>query len=747
MPGFAAKIFGGLKIRAKLIFAFLGLSLLIAICGLSGLFFVQRIGSNVTVFADMTSPMLGHTMQLVDNAQRMRTVLLDALNGESADGKSTDRLAGLEAAAHRDIENLRQLSNRAGLTMQVADVERRLEDFVRLLRARLAAHSREKASTARTQGLMEQFTAERRAFDALLTTVAGETEVKMVEAEDRAKIEVQTGAATVEGLGNLISETLTETYPLLQGVNKLLRDVVKLEEATTSYLATVQPDDLGAIAKRAQAIFKTSTAATKRIAGRMRSAEGKKRVADIAQGLDKLEKLMLGDAGVFAAHRESLAEKATASNLQQASGGAEIAYVGALDEARQTVAKRNEIAKTSAGEAVSQALAVIGGIIVAGLIISLSAGLIFANRTVNPLRRLTGAMTELANGLMDTAVPERCRADEIGDMAAALQVFKDHALAHQSAEARAAEELRVAEDTRRRNEQERAAAARQVAHVVDALGQGLERLAKGDLSYRVNDQFAGEYKKVQDDFNAAIAQLHETIRAIVESSREVANAAAQASTSTTDLSQRTEEQAAGLEQTTATMEQISATVKKNSESAQQASRFASDTREVAGRGGEVVAEAVKAMARIEGSSRKIADIIVVIDEIARQTNLLALNAAVEAARAGEAGRGFAVVAAEVRSLAQRSSQAARDIKDLITSSSEQVQEGVDLVNRAGTSLQGIVGSIDRVANIVSEIAAASAEQADGLGQISIALSRMDEATQQNSALVEESAATAKMSSP
>jgi methyl-accepting chemotaxis protein len=319
-------------------------------------------------------------------------------------------------------------------------------------------------------------------------------------------------------------------------------------------------------------------------------------------------------------------------------------------------------------------------------------------------------MTELSNGLLETAVPERGRRDEIGDMAAALQVFKDNALALKNAEGHAAEQQRLADEARERNEQERAAAARQVAQVVDALGRGLERLAKGDLSYRVNEQLAGEYKKVQDDFNAAIAQLHETIRSIVESTREVSNAAAQTSNSTTDLSQRTEEQAAGLEQTTATMEQISVTVRKNSENAQQASQFAVDTRAVASRGGEVVAEAVNAMARIEESSRKIADIIVVIDEIARQTNLLALNAAVEAARAGEAGRGFAVVASEVRSLAQRSSQAAKDIKDLITRSSGQVQDGVDLVNRAGTSLHEIVGSIERVANIVSDIAVASSSR-------------------------------------
>jgi methyl-accepting chemotaxis protein len=191
------------------------------------------------------------------------------------------------------------------------------------------------------------------------------------------------------------------------------------------------------------------------------------------------------------------------------------------------------------------------------------------------------------------------------------------------------------------------------------------------------------------------------------------------------------------------MEQIAATVKKNAENAQQANQFANETRQVADRSGEVIGAAVASMARIEESSKKISDIIGVIDEIAFQTNLLALNAAVEAARAGEAGRGFAVVAAEVRSLAQRSSQAAKDIKDLINNSSGQVQEGVELVNRAGAALTEIVGSIKRVAEIVSEIASASAEQATGIDQINTALSQMDEVTQQNSALVEENAASVK----
>src|SRR6185436_16911962 len=184
-------------------------------------------------------------------------------------------------------------------------------------------------------------------------------------------------------------------------------------------------------------------------------------------------------------------------------------------------------------------------------------------------------------------------------------------------------------------------------------------------------------------------------------------------------------------------------VKKNAENAHQANESAANARAVANRGGEVVAKAVEAMGQIEGSSRKISDIIGVIDEIARQTNLLALNAAVEAARAGEAGRGFAVVASEVRNLAQRSSQAAKDIKDLITNSNSQVQDGVELVNKAGGALAEIVDSINQVATIVAEIANASNEQATGIEQVNKALTQMDEVTQQNSALVEENAATAK----
>jgi methyl-accepting chemotaxis protein len=377
------------------------------------------------------------------------------------------------------------------------------------------------------------------------------------------------------------------------------------------------------------------------------------------------------------------------------------------------------------------------------LLVAGCGAVVISRSVVRPLTDISRTTAAVAGGAYHLEVPYGDRQDEIGNVARAVTVFRDAAVERERMrEERAKERERVEAERREAAELQAAAAAKQ-ADVVRALAEGLGHLAQGDLTFRLDQRFTDAYRQIQDDFNTAIAQLEETIRAIAAGTHEVATTAAEISASTTNLSRRTEQQAAGLEETSSSMEQISSTVKKNAENAQQANTFAAGTREVADRSGAVVAQAVSAMARIEESSHKISDIISVIDEIARQTNLLALNAAVEAARAGEAGRGFAVVASEVRSLAQRSSQAAKDIKDLITNSSGQVQEGVELVNKAGASLTEIVSSIKKVAEIVSEIASASAEQSSGLEQVNGALTQMDEATQQNSALVEENAAAAK----
>jgi methyl-accepting chemotaxis protein len=345
--------------------------------------------------------------------------------------------------------------------------------------------------------------------------------------------------------------------------------------------------------------------------------------------------------------------------------------------------------------------------------------------------------------------------DEIGRMRAAVRELGQAAKSREIVEQEAAEQRQEARDAQRRfrasqhdaqrrMDEERARNTQQQTGMVGALAHGLAKLSDGDLTARLSDGFTEASRQIRDDFNAAVAHLRDAIGSIVAATREVASAAGEISGSTTDLAQRTEQQAASLEQTSAAMEEISATARKNAENAEHANRSARGARKIAERSGQVVGRTVDAMAKIETSSRKIADIIGVIDEIARQTNLLALNAAVEAARAGEAGRGFAVVASEVRSLAQRSSQAAKDIKDLITNSTGEVREGVDLVNQAGSALTEIVASIKEVAGIVAEIASASSQQSGGIEQVNKALSQMDEITQRNSALVEQSAAAARM---
>lgn len=275
------------------------------------------------------------------------------------------------------------------------------------------------------------------------------------------------------------------------------------------------------------------------------------------------------------------------------------------------------------------------------------------------------------------------------------------------------------------------------------LGAMLSALAAGDLTQRITADYEGALGLLKDDANQTAEQLAKIVTAIQDASSEVQNAALEITSGTEDLSHRTEQAASNLEETAAATDEMAATVNNNAENAKNASELAQGTNDSAATGGQVVERAVDAMAQIEQSAKKITDIISVIDEIAFQTNLLALNASVEAARAGEAGKGFAVVAQEVRQLAQRSATAADDIKVLIKDSNDQVENGVNLVNQAGEALSKIVGSIGQVAEIVTDISRASQEQATGVREINGSITSMDEMTQQNSALVEESTAAAR----
>jgi len=286
--------------------------------------------------------------------------------------------------------------------------------------------------------------------------------------------------------------------------------------------------------------------------------------------------------------------------------------------------------------------------------------------------------------------------------------------------------------------------------LVDVVARGLEDVAKvlnsmaqGDLTSKIDAQYLGTFGQLKDNTNATVDRLKEVIGQIKEATDAVAGAAQEIAAGNTDLSARTEEQASSLEQTSSSMEELNSTVRQNAENAIRANDLARESNESAQRGGEMVRHVVEMMSSIQGSSRKIADIIGVIDSIAFQTNILALNAAVEAARAGEQGRGFAVVASEVRSLAQRSAQAAKEIKTLIADSVEKVDSGAKLVNDTGKTMTEVVDNFVSLAHIVTEISQASREQSAGIEQVAGAINQMDEVTQQNAALVEQAAAAAE----
>jgi methyl-accepting chemotaxis protein len=416
-----------------------------------------------------------------------------------------------------------------------------------------------------------------------------------------------------------------------------------------------------------------------------------------------------------------------------------------------------------------------------GVLLLIGGAIFFLRRVVTPLGAMTGTMTRIAEG-QAAEIGYAERRDEIGDMAQALTVFQRNAdeKTRLEAEERARAEAERARMAEQRQLEE--AVSREIAQfctavgngdfsrridlankdgvfrdlsqqmngladtmqgVLDDLGRVLHALSQGDLTTSTAGQYQGAFGTLADAAGETVTRLRDFAGRLAEAASAVRDASGEISTGSQDLASRTESQAASIEETAASMHEITTTVRQNADNAQAANQLASAARDTAEKGGSVVANAVTAVTQIEDSARRIADIVGLIDEIAFQTNLLALNASVEAARAGEAGKGFAVVAQEVRALAQRSANASKDIKALITESNAQVKTGATLVNQTGSSLTEIVSAIKKVSDIVAEIAAASREQATGLDQINTAVGSMDEMTQRNGALVEETSASAQ----
>jgi methyl-accepting chemotaxis protein len=412
--------------------------------------------------------------------------------------------------------------------------------------------------------------------------------------------------------------------------------------------------------------------------------------------------------------REALRDKARAITTQNAGPKMEATIV-ALNELIVTV---KEVAKDMNDE--GRATAASGLFILAvgtgvAIVIGLILGWAIARVLSRNLANVIAAAQSLGGGDLAARATVATK-DEVGQLA---QAFNEMGAQLQA-----------------KVMKEREQAAKTEQFMVDAK-RVLGNLAQGDLTDQMTSVCDGDLEQIKISLNSAITNLTTTLTTVREAAESVTTGAEEITKGNEDLSQRTSEQASSLEETSSAMEEMTSTVKQNADNAKQANQLAIAARDVANKGGAVTTKAVEAMGEINQSSKKIADIITVIDEIAFQTNLLALNAAVEAARAGEHGRGFAVVAAEVRNLAQRSATAAKEIKGLINESIQRVTDGSELVDQSGKTLAEIVGSVKRVTDIIAEITAASQEQATGIDQVNKAIMQMDETTQQNAALVEE----------
>ncbi len=374
------------------------------------------------------------------------------------------------------------------------------------------------------------------------------------------------------------------------------------------------------------------------------------------------------------------------------------------------------------------------------LIASTVVSTILSRQLMAPIVTLVRAMTRLASGNTDITLAGEKRLDEIGDMVRSVGIFRDAALSQRRLEEEADLTRRKADADRREREAERAAEAAQIRAAVEGIGDALQGLAAGNLRLRIETPFEGELDRIRINYNEAVTTLDNALSMVGASVGVIHVGTSEISAAANNLSARTEQQAASVEETAAALEEITTTVSDSRKRAEEMGALVSKARERGEKSSEIARRTTAAMVSIEESSKQINSIISVIDEIAFQTNLLALNAGVEAARAGEAGKGFAVVAMEVRELAQRSATAAREIKNLITTSGEQVKEGVTLVSQVGDALRDIVDEVLEINTHVIAIVESSREQATGLREINTAVNVIDQGTQQNAAMVEQTTA-------
>ncbi|MBR0851728.1 hypothetical protein JQ543_28590 [Bradyrhizobium diazoefficiens] len=666
----------GIRLRGRLLAAFLTMSVLIGLCGFAGLTFVKRIGRTVEVATGVAAPLANDSAVLLAGAQRARAVLRAALDStaETANSQGIEAIERMQGESRAAIERMRGLITRASLDLKVDDVAAGLSAFSADARKVLEADKVYDAKLVELDRRFKAFEANRNQLETLLGKLAAANESTMGQREDSTKALINSGSAKVDDFGEALDETFTNAYPNVKDAYKLIRNVVELQELAREHMSATEDAAIKSIEQRAEKLLKASVSLHRRLATRLKDKELKAESARIGEGFERAGALLSGDAGTFPARRAVLSDLKQLETLKAALNKAEDDYVTALGTVDTVTRGLSDGAKSAAENSISEASWSLSLIILAGSIAGLVLGFLVSQAIVKPMGRLATAIQGLARGELDIVVPQRLQRDEIKEIGDTLEVFKANMIE--------ADRLRGEQETQRQHIEQEGRKAM------------LDLAAKFEASVgSIVDGVVAKASELQGTAQAMAATAEQTMRqssAVAATSVETTQSVQVVATATDELSAASKEIGVQVTQSTGLIE----------EAVQQAN---------------VSNEQVKGLT---AAAEKIDDVVKAIAAIAEQTNMLALNATIEAARAGDAGRGFAVVASEVKALATQTAKATDEI-------GVQIRAIQGAARTSADSIEGITRMIGKIDATAGAIASAVEQQSVAMQEIA---SRVQQAT-------------------